>query len=72
MDILLLKIMLSALVICLASIGIIKFFDFEELPYWIASTTVFAFIASGAIFPISLIALIWASPLTRFAIGCSF
>jgi len=61
MEILFLKIMLSSLVICLAAAGIMKFyeFEFEDLPYWFAITTVFSFIASSAVFLISLIGIIW-------------
>lgn len=59
MEVLSLNIMWTSLIFCLCSVGVMKFIESDELPFWVASATVITFFAGGAVALISLIVAIW-------------
>ena len=59
MEDLILKAVYTALIVCLCSVAIMKFYEFDELPYWIASSTVIVSFISAAIFIIGAITCVW-------------
>ena len=60
MEVLTLKILHTAILIFLCSFGFIKFAEYDELPFWIASTAVFLLFGSAVISFFTAIIVIWS------------
>lgn len=60
MEALPLKIMYTAMLICFCSVGVVKYNEFDDLPFWVAISTVIVFFTSAATTFIAAMIVIWA------------